>query len=186
MVPLTSLWMPIVVASVVVFLASFLMHMVLKYHESDYGKLDAEDDVMAALRAAGATPGDYLVPRGEGPSSMKDPEFIEKWSKGPAALITVLPAGPPTMGKQLVMWFVYCLIVSVFAGYIAGRALAPGAEYLAVFRFAGAVAFIGYSVALLQNSIWYSRQWSTTLKSVFDGLIYGLLTAGCFGWLWPR
>jgi len=25
-----------------------------------------------------------------------------------------------------------------------------------------------------------------TIKEVVDGLIYGLLTAGTFGWLWPR
>lgn len=70
--------------------------------------------------------------------------------------------------------------------YIAGRALGSGANYLAVFRFAGASAFMGYSLALLQNSIWYNRNWGATVKSVFDGLVYGLLTAGTFGWLWPR
>ncbi|MGD8328722.1 MAG: hypothetical protein PVJ49_04750 [Acidobacteriota bacterium] len=186
MVPLTSLWMPIVLAAVIVFVASSLIHMVLKYHQSDYGKIAGEDAVMATMRESGVTPGDYVVPHGDGPSAMKDPAFIEKWTKGPAAVITVLPAGPPAMGKQLVMWFVYCLLVGLFAGYISGRALGPGADYLAVFRFAGAIAFIGYSLALLQNSIWFSKSWGATLKSVFDGLIYGLLTAGCFGWLWPR
>jgi hypothetical protein len=39
---------------------------------------------------------------------------------------------------------------------------------------------------LLQGSIWAWRRWSTTLKGVFDGLVYALLTAGVFGWLWPR
>jgi hypothetical protein len=24
------------------------------------------------------------------------------------------------------------------------------------------------------------------VKTMFDGLVYGLLTAGTFGWLWPR
>jgi hypothetical protein len=55
-----------------------------------------------------------------------------------------------------------------------------------VFRLVGTAAFMGYSLALLQHSIWYKRNWGTTLKSVFDGLLYGLLTAGVFGWLWPR
>jgi hypothetical protein len=35
-------------------------------------------------------------------------------------------------------------------------------------------------------SIWYSRAWINTIKSTIDGLIYALLTAGTFGWLWPR
>jgi hypothetical protein len=185
MVSLMSLWMPIVLAAVLVFIASSLIHMVLKYHEGDFAGVSKEDELMDAMRRAGVAPGDYVVPRGEGPSSMRDPAFIEKWSKGPAAIITILPSGPPSMGPQLAMWFVYCLIVGIFAAYIGGRALGPGAEYLSVFRFTGATAFVGYSLALAQNSIWYSRRWSSTLKSMFDGLIYALLTAGCFGWLWP-
>ncbi len=71
-------------------------------------------------------------------------------------------------------------------GSSRGRALGPGANYLHVFRFAGATAFLGYAGALSQMSIWYRRAWSLTIKSSFDGLIYGLLTAGTFGWLWPR
>jgi hypothetical protein len=55
-----------------------------------------------------------------------------------------------------------------------------------VFRFAGATAFLGYSMALVQHSIWYKRNWTTTLRSMFDGLIFACLTAGTFGWLWPR
>lgn len=100
--------------------------------------------------------------------------------------MTVLKPGPPAMGASLVQWFLYCVAVGIFAAYVAGRALEPGAHYLAVFRFAGCTAFVGYAVALWQNSIWYKRAWSTTLKSTFDGLVYALLTAGTFGWLWPE
>jgi hypothetical protein len=117
---------------------------------------------------------------------MKDPEFVEKMTRGPVALITVMQSGPPSMGKNLIQWFIYCVIVSVIAAYVAGRALAPGAAYLEVFRFAGCTAFVAYAVALWQNSIWYRRKWSTTIKSNVDGLVYALLTAGVFGWLWPR
>jgi hypothetical protein len=170
---------------VLVFIASSIIHMVLGYHQSDFGKVAKEDDVMDAMRAAGMKPGDYLIPCGEGTQSMKDPVFLEKWAKGPSAFVTVMPSGPPTMGMQLVQWFVYCLLVALVAGYVAGRALGPGAEYLSVFRLSGTVAFAGFSLALIQSSIWYHRQWSATLKSMFDGLVYALLTAGCFGWLWP-
>jgi len=89
------------------------------------------------------------------------------------------------MGKSLVLWFLYCLLIGLFAAYLAGRALGPGAHYLSVFRFVGAAAFGGYALALLQNSIWYKRAWASTLKSMMDGFIYALLTAGIFGWLWP-
>jgi hypothetical protein len=117
---------------------------------------------------------------------MKNPAFLDKMKKGPVMMTTVIPAGPPAMASNLAQWFVYCVVVGIFAAYIAGRALGPGAHYLEVFRFAGATAFIGYALALPQNSIWYKRNWTTTIKSMIDGFIYGLLTGGTFGWLWPQ
>ena len=139
---------------------------------------------MDALRRFNLAPGDYLMPHAGSPAGMKNPQFIEKMQKGPVALMTIVPPGPPSMTKSLVLWFLYAVVVSIFAAYIAGRALPSSATYLQVFRFAGCTAFTGYSLALLQNSIWYHRNWGTTIKSMFDGLVYGLLTAGTFGWLW--
>src|SRR5207302_10195609 len=105
---------------------------------------------------------------------------------GPVANITIIASGDLSITKSLILWFLYSIVVGVFAAYIAGRALRPGAHYLDVFHFVGCTAFAGYSLALLQNSIWLKRAWSTTLKSVFDGLVYALFTAGTFGWLWPK
>lgn len=184
MVPLASLWLPILLSAVLVFVASSIIHMVLTYHRSDFAKVPSEDAVMDALR--GTPPGDFLTPYAGSPAAMRDPAFVEKRSRGPVAVITVAPSGAPSMGRSLALWFLYCVIVSIFAGYIASRALGPGATYLEVFRFVGATAFAGYALALMQNSIWYSRRWSITLKSMLDGLVYALLTAGTFGWLWPR
>jgi hypothetical protein len=89
------------------------------------------------------------------------------------------------MNKQLILWFLYCIVAGIFAAYVAGRALPTGAHYLSVFRFVGVTAFLGYGLALIQNSIWYKRGWTSTIKSLFDSLIYALFTAGIFGWLWP-
>lgn len=186
MVPMTSLWIPILLSAVIVFVVSSIIHMVLPYHRSDLRTVPKEDEMMDALRRFDLPPGDYAVPHGGSPEGMKKPEFIEKMKKGPIALLTIAPGAAPSMGRSLTLWFLYSVLVSFFAAYIAGRALGPGASYLAVFRFVGSVAFMGYSFALLQNSIWYRRNWGTTLKSVFDGFLYGLLTAGTFGWLWPR
>jgi len=186
MVPLQSLVVPILLSAVVVFVVSSIIHMLLPFHRNDFRKLPKEDEVMDALRAFNVPPGDYAAPCAFSPSSLKDPEFLEKRNKGPVFFMTVYPSGPVSMGKSLILWFLYAVLVSLFAGYIAGRALPPGSPYLSVFRFAGCSAFMGYSLALLQNSIWFSRNWGATLRSVFDGLIYGLLTAGVFGWLWPR
>ena len=183
MVALTSLWLPIVLSAVAVFLASFLIHMVLRYHRSDFRKLPAEDQVMDGLRNAGIPPGNYFMPHAASPAAMKEPAYIEKKNRGPIAVLTVM--GSPSMGRSLAQWFVYCLVVSVFAAYVAGRALSAGAEYPDIVRFAGTTAFVGYALALWQNSIWYKIAWSTTLKQTLDGLVYGLLTGTVFGWLWP-
>jgi hypothetical protein len=185
MVPLASLWLPILLSAVAVFVASSLLHMMLKIHRSDFGKVPNEDAVMDALRPI--PPGDYFIPHSSGPEQMKDPAFLEKVKRGPMAVLTIMRGD--VMGafkKSLAMWFLYALVVSVFTAYVAGRALRPGTVYLEVFRFAGTTAFLSYSLALAQQSIWYGKKWSTTFKSMFDGLIYGMLTAGFFGWLWPK
>ena len=186
MVPIMHLVMPILLSAVIVFVVSSIIHMVLPYHRSDYGKLPAETEVMDALRKFNIPPGDYMVPRPSGPADMKSPEFKEKYTKGPVLMMTVMKSGLMNMAPSLIQWFIYCVVVSVFAAYVAGRALGPGREYLEVFRFAGCTAFIAYAVALWQDSIWYKKAWSTTLKNTFDGLVFGLLTGGTFGWLWPK
>jgi hypothetical protein len=186
MVPVLSLWLPIVVAAVLVFVASSVIHMATPFHKGDYRKLPDEDGVMGALRPFGLAPGDYMCPLPADMKAMKEPAFLEKRAKGPVAFLTIYENGPVAMGPSLAQWFVYCLAVGVFAAYVAGRALGPGAHYLKVFRFAGVTAFVGYSLALWQNTIWYRRSWIVTLKANVDGLVYGLLTAGVFGWLWPR
>jgi hypothetical protein len=185
MVPIAALWIPILLSAVIVFVVSSIIHMMLPYHRTDFGRIPDEDKVMEGLRKFNVPPGDYLMPCAGSPKEMGTPEFIEKMKKGPVALLTVMKSGPPSMAGNLVLWFVYCVVVGVFAAYIAGRAQLAGAHYLAVFRFAGCTAFVGYSLALWQNVIWYKRSWKTTLKSTVDGLVYGLLTGGTFGWLWP-
>lgn len=186
MVPLLALWLPILVAAVLVFIVSSVIHMVLPYHRSDYGMVPKEDDVMESLRRFSIPPGDYLLPCPATPQQMRSAEFLAKREKGPVALMTVMPAGPPAMGTNLALWFVYSLVVGVFAAYVAGLALGPGAPYLTVFRYVGTVALAGYALALWQNSIWFGKAWRITLKSTFDGVIYALVTAGVFGWLWPQ
>lgn len=185
MVSVMSLWLPILLGAVFVFAVSSIIHMFLTYHRSDFSNLADENGVMAALRPFNIPPGDYVIPHAGSTEAMKTPEFTEKCNAGPVAFMTVLPNGPMQMGSSLAQWFGYCILVGLFAGYVASRALEPGAHYLAVFRFVGTVAFAGYGLALLQNSIWYKRNWSATLKSMFDALVYGLVTAGTFGWLWP-
>ena len=186
MVGLTSLLLPIFLSAVFVFIASSVIHMMSPWHKSDYPTLPNDDAVRDALRPFAIPPGEYMTPRPSSRDDMKSPAFAEKMKSGPVVMLRVFPNGPMSMGRNLGLWFVYTIVVSIFAGYIAGRALPAGANYLQVFRFAGATAFCGYALALWQFTIWYGRPAWITFKSTVDGLIYALLTAGTFGWLWPR
>ena len=186
MTGLSALWLPILLSSVLVFVASSIIHMFLPWHKNDYPKLPNEKEAMDALRPLAIPPGDYMMPRCEGNQEMHSPEFTEKLKQGPVMVLTVLPNGPFSMGRNLTLWFIYCVVVGTFAAYVAGRTLAPGASYAHVFQLVGATAFTGYVLALWQMTIWYRRALSTTLKASIDGLIYALLTAGTFGWLWPH
>jgi hypothetical protein len=186
MVALTALWLPILLSAVIVFVASSIIHMALPYHKSDYRRLPEEDRVIDALRSAGATPGPtYHFPYTTH-KEMKSPEVVEKFKRGPVGLLTIIPSGPPAMGKLLAQWFLYCVVISLLVAYLTGRTRPPGADYLQVFRVAGTAAFLGYAGAQIQDSIWKGQPWNVTWKHVLDSLIYALLTAGTFGWLWPR
>jgi len=182
---LASLWMPIVLSAVFVFIVSSIMHTVLKYHQSDYRKLPDEEKLLEALRGANLTRGLYVFPYGTH-KDMKTPAMMEKYKQGPVGMMTVFPSGPPVMPKFLTQWFVYCLLVGIFVAYLAWHTVAPGARYPVVFRVVGATAFLAYGLGHLSDGIWKGQKWSMTIKEVLDGLVYALLTAGTFGWLWPR
>ena len=185
MVALSALWLPIVLAAVIVFIASSIMHMVLPYHRSDYKKLPDEEKVRTAIREAGVTRGLYMFPFADH-KQMKDPAVQEKFKQGPVGTMIIRQSGAISLGPFLIQWFVYCMVVGFFTAYVAAHTLAAGVNYLEVFRVVGTVAFMAYGVGTLANGIWKGEPWSMVMKEVLDGLIYALLTAGTFGWLWPK
>ena len=185
MVPLAALWLPILLAAVIVFIASSIMHVALKYHQTDCKRLPDEDKLLAAMRTAGVQRGYYHFPFCDH-KEMKSPAMAEKFKQGPVGMMTILPSGLPNLPKYLVLWFIYCLVVGFFTAYVTCHTVPLGAHYPVVFRVAGTVAFMSYGLGQLSNGIWKGQPWGMTIKEVVDGLIYGLLTAGTFGWLWPR
>jgi hypothetical protein len=186
MVSLLSLWLPILLSAVIGFLASWLLHMVLGHHRTDLSQLPQEDAILDALRTAQLAPGDYLAPYIGSPAQMRDPQFLEKKRRGPNVVLTLRPGGVSSMGNSLTQWFIYLLVVVLIAAYVASRTLVAGAPYLSVFRVVGTVTFMGLAMGQPHQSIWWHRRWSSTFKYMFDGLVYALLAAGVFGWLWPR
>jgi hypothetical protein len=183
---LSGLWLPIVLSAVLLFVASSLIWNVLAAHKWHIKALPDEAGALEALGKQGLTPGQYAFPYTADPKAMKEPAFVEKLTKGPVGLLIVRPSGPIVMGKFLSLWFVYLLFVSAFVAFVTGQALPFGAEYMRVFRVAGSVAVAAYSLGQIPNAIWWGRPWKSAWKEVIDGIVYGLLTAGTFGWLWPR
>src|SRR5688572_1020104 len=185
MTSVIALWLPILLSAVAVFVASSIIHMMSPWHKSDYRKIPNEDELRSSVGTLAIPPGDYMVPRPESREEMRSPEFLEKMRTGPRLIMTVLPGGDFSMTRNLGQWFLYLVLVGIFAALIAGSALPPGADGRAVFHFVALTAFAGYTLALWQMSIWYSRSWGTTIKATFDGLIYALITGAIFAWLWP-
>jgi len=183
---LTELWLPIVLSAALVFVVSSIVHMVIPLHKGDHRKLPDEEKVLEAMRAAGVKPGSYMLPC---PESMKDvcsPEMVAKFEQGPVGQLTVVASAPPAIGKSLLQWFLFSVLVSVFVAYVSWHALAGSAPaYLRVFRVTGATAWLAYGIAVIPDSIWKGTSCRITAKFVFDGLLYGLVTAGAFAGFWP-
>jgi hypothetical protein len=186
MVSLGALWLPVLLSAVLVFVTSSLIHMVLRYHASDYTPFPNEDAVRAAIRSGSPRPAQYIIPYARSPKEFEQPEMKRKLEEGPLAVVNIRPAGRMGMGKSLGQWFVFSLVVSLFVGYVASHTLPAGTDYLEVFRVAGTIGFLAYAAGQLPAAIWMGKPWSIAWKEVFDGLLYGLVTAGAFGWLWPR
>lgn len=185
-VALTDLVLPIAIAGVLVHFVSFVMWMVLPHHKSDWGPVPDEDGLMAALRAQGIGRGMYMWPHcGGDMQRMKDPAFQQKMAEGPSGMMTIMPKGPMRLGKMIALSIVNHWWVALLAAYVTSVALAPGAPYLSVFRVAGGVAFAAYAGSVAMASIWYHQRWSVTFKTMADGVLYALVVAGVFGWLWP-
>jgi hypothetical protein len=178
--------LPIVLSAVLVFVLSAIIHMVLKYHNSDYKRLPNEDAVRAAIRSGNPEPRQYIIPYAAEMKECGTPEMQQKFAEGPVGVLYLRRPGPPTMGPALTQWFLFTLMVSLFVAYVAALAIPPRAEYLHVFRIVGAAAFLAYGIGQIPASIWAGKPWAVAAKEAFDGLLYALVTAGTFGWLWPR
>lgn len=176
-----DLWLPVLASAGVVWIFSALVWMVFPWHKKDFSAVGDESAVRSAL--SGLRPGNYNLPHCTDQKQLQEPAMQAKFKEGPLAFITILPNGIPNMGKNLVSIFLFYIFVGVLCAYFVTRTTGPDAEYLQVFRVAGTVAWIAYGVAYVQDTIWFGRPLSATLKSLFDALLYGLLTGGVFGWL---
>jgi hypothetical protein len=183
---LAQLWMPILVSAVLVFIASSLIHMVFKWHNAEYRKLANEDAVRAAVRAGNPAPGQYVVPHCADMKDMGTPEMQQKFIDGPIAFMTVRPSGKPSMGAPLAQWFAFAVLISVIVAYVAFKTLPPGPSFYQVCRVVGAMALLAYGAGSVLQGIWFGKPWSSVAKDLLDAVIYAVIMALTFAYLWPN
>ena len=183
MLAITSLWLPIVLSAVLVWVASAIVWTAFPHRRKEFSRLPDEDAARSALRVP---PGEYAVPHAADAAATKDPEYIRRMEEGPVAYVRVVPSGRASMARPMVLSFLYYLVIGVVVAYLTSRTLDPGTHYLAVFRVAGAVAWTAHFFAAVPDSIWFGKPWTSAAKLFVESLVYGLLTGGVFGSLWPE
>ena len=185
MEPLLSLWLPILIASALVYGVACLLYMVIPLHSKDFAKLEDEDGVIDALRDQNVRRGQYMLPGANSNEEYSSPEWIEKANRGPVGLIYIMSHGS-SMLRPLIFQGFLIIAISITAGYVGSVTLLPGTDYLKVFQVVGAVAFLGHAAGQFNHAIWFGFNWKQTWIRALEGLLYGLLTGGVFGWLWPQ
>jgi hypothetical protein len=185
MASLLHLWLPILLSAVVVFIISSLVHMVFKWHASDYRRTANEEALRTAINAGDPAPGRYVIPFCQDMKAMGDPEMVKKYQEGPIAHIIVYPKGVPNMGKYLGQWFAWTVVVATLAAYLAARACGvdPAAAGHAA-KWGASITFIAHGLGTVQESIWSGRSWSSSAKYLLDAALYAAGTWAVFLWLW--
>ncbi len=186
---LAELWLPILLSSVLIFIASALAWMISPHHKQDWKGIPNEDGFLEALRTNNTPPGQYMFPfcadHKTAQEAMKDLEKKKKWEAGPHGALYVW-TGPPNMGRNMAFMFVFYIVVGVFVAYLAHLTLAGrDPTYLQVFQVTGCAAVMSYCLGFIPGAIWFGKTLRSSMMDLIDGVVYGLLTAGTFGWLWP-
>jgi hypothetical protein len=180
-VSLLSLWLPILLAGVALFFASFLSWMVLQLHKQDWRPLPREDEFLESARELQIPPGNYMFPSCNSEEERKSEAFQAKWNAGPRGIATVFPS--VNMGQNLALTMVYFLVVNFCLAYLASLALPAGAEFRQVFRFVSTAALMTYLAAIVQHSIWFRCR---ITGHVIESIGYAVISGMIFALLWPK
>ena len=186
MITIMQLWLPVLIAAIAVFVVSSILHMVLRFwHATDMRGFDNESEIAAAIRRGNPTPGMYGIPFGS-MSDMNKPEMREKFSQGPVGMVILRRNGSVNIGASLLQWFLFCLLVAYFCGYLGVATLLAGTPASQVFRVLGTAGIMVFAIGVIPTGIWNGHPWKVVVKAVIDGIIYGLIVGAIFAWLWPK
>jgi hypothetical protein len=182
--PFLALWLPTLVSAVAVFILSSIIHMVVPWHKNDYSRFPDEAAVLDSLRMHNLASGEYMAPRPSSRQDMSSPEFREKVKRGPLVILNIAHGDSVSMGRPLILWFVYVVVISALAGHIAWSINHDDSAY--IFHAVALTALLGYAGALWQQTIWFRKPWLTSFKGTVDGLIYAVVTGMIFVYFWPK
>lgn len=182
---LTELWLPILLSAVGVFVVSSIIHMATPMHKSDWGHLEGEENVLKDLRAANIKPGMYMFPGAKSMQETASPEYAAKCQLGPVGNMVILPSEIFNMGKSLLCWFIYSIVIGLMTAYVANFAIQGPTDFGAVMRLTGTVSTMAYALASPPDSIWKGYSWAVSFRFVIDGILYGLTTGAIFAAMWP-
>jgi hypothetical protein len=185
MTSLAALWLPIVLSTVFVFIASAIIHMVMPWHKSDFAGVPGEEGFRRAVGPMNIPQGDYVVPHCTDMKDMGTPEYKARLAEGPVLIMTVRRNAEISMAPMFIGWTLAIVVASVIVACVAATAMGTGADTQRVWHITGLTALGIYGFGGWPESIWYGRKWSTAIKNTFDAAIYAVVTALTFGWMWP-
>jgi hypothetical protein len=150
-VSVSESWLAIVLAGLLCWIASALIHMLIKYHNADYNKLANEEAV--ALADQSPVSALYTLPYCNDMKAMGEESMQKKFNDGPVAMITIMPNSMPSMGKLLSQQILYFILCSLLIGYLASLSIATNVDFMMVFRQIFIASFLTYGWAQIPLSI---------------------------------
>ncbi len=182
---LLSLWLPILVSAVVVWIASAIIWMAMPHHKRDRINLPDQEAMIQFVRSHNIPPGNYVFPYCGDAAQRNSPAMKEAIERGPIGTLSLWPT-PMKMGPKMLATFLVYLAVSIFLAYLASITIEPHANHMRVFRIVGTGGILAYCFAFIPNAVWFGGYLRTIVACIIDGIFYGLITAAIFAWLWPR
>lgn len=180
---LPHLWLPILLSSIAAWFASAIIWMALPHHKKDHLPLPNEQGFMDSLRAQNIPAGNYAFPHFGEYKKCNTPEAKKLMEEGPLGLISIW--GKVSMGRNMALTFLVFLVASALLGYLGAITLPRGASFGRVMQVMGTAGILTYTVSSIPNSIWFGAYTRTIIACIFDGIVYGLITAAIFAAMWP-
>lgn len=189
---LTSLWLPILLSTAAVWLASMILGMALPHHKQDFIAIPeaqgGEDGFMDDLCKRGIKPGNYLFPDFRSREAMNSPKVQKALNEGPSGHLIIWKA-PLTMADKMVGTFIVYLVATTLIAYLATVALPPvlgPTPSAKVFQIVTTAGVLTYCFSFIPSAIWWGSYKRTIVANIIDGLIYAAITGAIFAWRWPH